>query len=348
MAHQGFLGEDLKDIVGTTVNPLQQTAQFQGLRDLPQTAADVNPPAGIFFGDQFAPAPAPAEQAALPALQPQAPPPAPEAAPQQPDPQDIQRVLASKLVTSAPENKALISALSKASSAADQGGSGFKFTDIFNVIGSLASDPNVAANSIGRAFERAGAGEFRTAAERKQARTLQKQQAQQALSILLEQGRNQRAANRDNITEKKFATNTQFRDQELEIKKERAKTAQSAAERAQLKLEVDLQEAQGRQQQLVDSLLAGAKANIFSSSGKKQIAKGLSQLSPQAARDAIAEVKAAAEGADRTAKALEVANRFLPAPGSAPAPEAAAEQDSDIITLQSGRRFNLRTQEIVE
>lgn len=295
MAHQGFLGGPTAEVVGEAINPLQQVPQFQGIRDLPQGAADVNPPPGIFFGEQFAPAPAPGlPQAAQPA---------------QPDPaQQVQQVLASPLTNEPAKRKAVIKSLQRAEAAADKGGSGFKFTDIFNIVGSLASDPNIAANSIGRAFERAGVGTFRSPEERKQAQQIQKQQAQQALSLLFEQGRNRRAGVTAGLSGARLARSLELDKQDAQIKEQKLKNARALNEKFKA------------------SVRAGAKAGFLSSSGKKAIAKEF-DLSPQAVNDLFAEINAAAEGPERQRKIQEIADRFAPRPEDA-APAAAPARPS--------------------
>ncbi len=299
MAHQGFLGEDLKDVVARAQsdNPLSPR-EFQGNRNLPSTG--LNPPVGITQGEVFR---TPQESAGrvFPTPEPQQP-----SQPPQPtlDNPEVQILFSSSLLREPKKRKAVADSIQKTIKDADEGGSGFKFTDIFNLVGALASDPNIAANSIGRAFQRAGFGEFRSPEERKQAQQLQKQQAQQALGLLLEQGRSKRAENRNNMTSANFKVNTALREQEIEISAERLTGTQNKDERNRLK-------DAGKDNQLIDSLLAGAnKTGFLGSTGFKEIAKGLPQLTETAAKVHIADLKKIPEGPERTTAAESLVQRL--------------------------------------
>ena len=143
--------------------------------------------------------------------------------------------------------------------------------------------------------------------------------ASDALSQLLEQGRNKRADNRNNMTKENFKINSELRKQEVAISQERLVGTQKKTEIAQLK-----EVAKG--EQLVDSLLAGANAGILSSTGKKEIAKALPHLSTQAVKAGIAEVEALPEGPERIAKAQEVTQRWLQTPGGTPASQPTSQR----------------------
>jgi len=333
MAH-GFLPDSLADIVGATVNPVQQDPQFQGIRDVQGPASDQLPPPGITQGGIFR---TPEESAILLSQQGQAAQPPTQEETEQ---EQVQQILASPVINDPKKSKAVIKSIQKLEASADKDDSSFKFTDIFDILGSFASDPNIAANSIGRSFERAGIGEFRSPEERKQAQQIQKQQATQALGLLLEQGRNKRADNRNNMTAANFKVSSDLRKQEVEISNERLKGTQNKAQRDQLK-----EVAKG--EQLVDSLLAGANAGLLGSTGKKEIAKALPLLSPQAVKAGIAEVEALPEGPERTAKAQEVTQRWLQTLGGAQPAQPLQQPAPRPHRLKSGRLVDLNTGDII-
>ncbi len=273
---------------------------------------DFIPPEGIFIGDKFIPATSTEQQAAFPAQPPpqSVVPTAPEV-PQvaQPQPSSVvtkrfQDIVFQPLTTLKKVNELYgntgkdLSEIEKGKKPSGGFAEGFAaFTEGF-----VSATQGRAPRDLTASKDRA-----RRAA------------ASDALSQLLEQGRNKRADNRNNMTKENFKINSELRKQEVAISQERLVGTQKKTEIAQLK-----EVAKG--EQLVDSLLAGANAGILSSTGKKEIAKALPHLSTQAVKAGIAEVEALPEGPERIAKAQEVTQRWLQTPGGTPASQPTSQR----------------------
>lgn len=235
----------------------------------------------------------------------------------------------------------VLKALTKAEADADKGGEGFKVTDIFNVLGAFAKDKDIAANSIGRLVGKATGQEFQSPGQRQQAAEVQKQQATQAMQLLLEKGRQVRADNRLDLTKKKFAENRKLREQEIKIQEQRIKNANTTQERLSRESQLKMLRAEAKNSGLQDSLLAGGGGFLGGKGNAKQIAEEYG-ITTEAAQQALSTVK---NSPNQQEAAKLIADRLAPVPGEG---GAQAPAQDEIITLSTGRKFNTRTGQIVE
>lgn len=225
---------------------------------------------------------------------------------------------------------------------------GFKFTDIFDLLGSFANDQDVAANSIGRLVGKATGQTFRSPEERKDAKVQQKADAQKAMALLLEDGRNKRAENRLDFTKEKFGENKELRKQDREIQTERIRLAKNQGTRLALKA------ARDKMDRLADTELANesltlAADTVFNAGTVRAIAD-----KHKAPRDLVntyvKELKAmptrnAEEIALKAAKAEEFAQKL--SPSGAEVEQAPQQDPPGTQRLPSGALLDLATRQII-